>query len=224
MPKTAALTMSATVVACAARNRLLIPHPFILAGTTCPCRSEVIDVYGVHAQKCPLSNTLSIQTHDGIRQTVGQFHRHMGHNVKEELPDVLRQHLPLDRRKPSDLGILCAGKPLHVMDVRITNAVTIELERGTVLSARGGQQAAKNERDKHHKYDAAIAKNGLNFTPVVFEAQGCMGEEFKKHFYNTISKRSEETGAPRAMYECYWTRRLSVALQKGVCREIITRA
>jgi len=224
MPKTAALTMSATVFACAARNRLLIPHPFILAGTTCPCRSKVIDVYGVHAQKCPLSNTLSIQTHDGIRQTVGQFHRHMGHNVKEELPDVLRQHLPLDRRKPSDLGILCAGKPLHVMDVRITNAVTIELERGTVLSARAGQQAAKNERDKHQKYDAAIAKNSLHFTPVVFEAQGCMGSEFKTHFYNTISKRSEETGAPRAMYECYWTRRLSVALQKGVCGEIITRA
>jgi len=54
MPKTAALTMSATVFACAARNRLLIPHPFILAGTTCPCRSEVIDVYRVHAQKYPL--------------------------------------------------------------------------------------------------------------------------------------------------------------------------
>ena len=51
-----------------------------------------------------------------------------------------------------------------------------------------------------------------------------MGSEFKTHFYNTINKRSEETGAPRAMYECYWTRRLSVALQKGVCGEIITRA
>ena len=110
------------------------------------------------------------------------------------------------------------------MDVRITNAVTIELERGTVLSARAGQQAAKNERKRHQKYDAAIAKNGLNFTPVVLEAQGCTGNEFLTHFYNTIHKRSEEPGAPRALYECYWTRRLSVALQKGVCGEIITRA
>ena len=33
------------------RNRLLIPHPQLLAHTTCACGQDV-DVLGVHTQKC----------------------------------------------------------------------------------------------------------------------------------------------------------------------------
>ena len=39
------------------RNRLLIPHPQLLAHTTCSC-GKVVDPYGIHTQKCRLDGNL----------------------------------------------------------------------------------------------------------------------------------------------------------------------
>jgi len=58
IPKTEALTMSPSEYRTAFRNRLLIPHPQLLAHTTCACGQDV-DVLGVHTQKCRLDDNLT---------------------------------------------------------------------------------------------------------------------------------------------------------------------
>jgi hypothetical protein len=51
IPKSEAQTLSPMEFRTAFRNRLLIPHPQLLAHTTCTCGKDV-DCYGVHTQKC----------------------------------------------------------------------------------------------------------------------------------------------------------------------------
>jgi hypothetical protein len=64
-PKTEALTMSPSEFRTAFRNRLLIPHPQLLARTTCACGQDV-DVLGVHTQKCRLDGNLTNSTHNRL--------------------------------------------------------------------------------------------------------------------------------------------------------------
>ena len=225
IPKCEALTMRPINFQTAVRNRLLISHPCITEGTPCPCTfGAFTDPLGIHLQKCGLQSGLSDLTHDQLKLTLNEFSRAMGLCTRMEPKDLLRAVDPNDRRKPADLAILEAGKPLQVRDVRVTNAVTKALERGTVLSSVAGSAARKSEREKHGKYDAACTASGYDFKAFVFEVQGRFGEEFSKWFYKLIHKRSQESGAPPSALATYWTRRIAVTLQNGVTNEIVTRA
>ena len=65
VPKTEALTLSPSEFRTAFRNRLLIPHPQLLAHTTCACGQDV-DVPGIHTQKCRLDGHLTNSTHNRL--------------------------------------------------------------------------------------------------------------------------------------------------------------
>ena len=65
VPKTGALTMSPSEFRTAFWNQLLIPHPQLLAHTTCACGQDV-HVLGVHTQKCRLDGNLPNSTHNRL--------------------------------------------------------------------------------------------------------------------------------------------------------------
>ena len=65
VPKAEALTLSPSEFRTAFWNRLLIPHPQLLAHTTCACGQDV-DVLGIHTQKCRLDGNLTNSTHNRL--------------------------------------------------------------------------------------------------------------------------------------------------------------
>jgi hypothetical protein len=65
IPKSEAQTMLPSEFRTAFRNRLLIPHPQLLAHTTCSCGKEA-DPYGIHLQKCRLDGNLTNATHNNL--------------------------------------------------------------------------------------------------------------------------------------------------------------
>ena len=56
--------------------------------------------------------------------------------------------------------------------------------------------------------------------PAAFESQGCAGYRFLRHFDQLVSKRVDQIGAPVAALAIYWSRRLSLTLQRNVAQAI----
>ena len=65
IPKPEAQTMLPSEFRTAFRNRFMIPHPQLLAHTTCTC-GKVVDPYGIHMQKCRLDGNLTNATHNNL--------------------------------------------------------------------------------------------------------------------------------------------------------------
>ena len=73
--------MSPSEFRTAFRNRLLIPHPQLLAHATCACGQDV-DVLGVHTQKCRLDGHLTNSTHNRLVACLAEMIRSCGQSVR----------------------------------------------------------------------------------------------------------------------------------------------
>ena len=87
VPKTEALTMSPTEFRTAFWNKLLIPHPQLLAHTTCSCGQDV-DVLGIHTQKCRLDSNLTNSTHNRLVACLAEMIRSCGQSVRVEVAEL----------------------------------------------------------------------------------------------------------------------------------------
>ncbi len=87
IPKTEALTMSPSEFRTAFRNRLLIPHPQLLAHTTCACGQDV-DVLRIHTQKCRLDGNLTNSTHNRLVACLAEMVRSCGQSVRVEVTGI----------------------------------------------------------------------------------------------------------------------------------------
>ena len=87
IPKSEAQTLSPTKFRTAFRNRLLIPHPQLLAHTTCTCSKDV-DCYGVHTQKCHQDGNLTNATHNGLVACLAEMIRDCGQSVRVEASGI----------------------------------------------------------------------------------------------------------------------------------------
>jgi hypothetical protein len=87
IPKTEALTMSPSEFCTAFRNRLLIPHPQLLAHATCACGQDV-DVLGVHTEKCKLDVHLTNSTHNRLVACLAEMIRSCGQSVRVEVTGI----------------------------------------------------------------------------------------------------------------------------------------
>jgi hypothetical protein len=132
--------------------------------------------------------------------------------------------LPNDTGKPSeergDLMITMSGKPSLMFDVSITNPVTKEVERGQIIDT--GQQAKAAESRKHKSYSEKCGLVGIKFMPWVAESYGRWGEEATNWFEKTISAAADDKKIPTSSVRTYWSRRVAVAIQKGVADAINT--
>ena len=64
---------------------------------------------------------------------------------------------------------------------------------------------------------------GQSFLPIVFESQGLAGKMFLQHLDKLITQRADKIGAPVAPLKIYWSRRLSLTLQRSVAQAINIR-
>jgi len=76
---------------------------------------------------------------------------------------------------------------------------------------------------KATKYQELCRTVGMSFLPVVFEFQDLARQRFLEHFDKLIVRRADEIGAPVAPLKIYWSRRLSVPLQRSVAQAINVR-
>ena len=64
---------------------------------------------------------------------------------------------------------------------------------------------------------------GQSSLPVVFKSQGLARGQFLLHFDKSIAHLAEEIGTPIALLKFYWSRRLSLTLQRSVAQAIDIR-
>ena len=58
---------------------------------------------------------------------------------------------------------------------------------------------------------------------MAFEVQGRPGDKFMDYFRKQITRRSAKSGIPKVPLTSYWSRRISLALQRSVAQAINLR-
>ena len=111
VPKSEALTMSSTEFRTAFRNRLLIPHPQLLAHATCACGQDV-DILGVHTQKCRLDGNLTNSTHNRLVACLVEMIRSCGQSVRVEVIGIFN-NVDQTSNQRMDLVVFDSGRPTN---------------------------------------------------------------------------------------------------------------
>jgi len=119
--------MSPTEFRTAFRNKLLIPHPQLLAHATCSCGQDV-DILGIHTQKCRLDGNLTKSTHNRLVACLAEMIRSCGQSVRVEVTGIFNNVDPANHQR-MDLVVYDPGRPNLLYDVVVTNPVTAEVMR-----------------------------------------------------------------------------------------------
>jgi hypothetical protein len=228
IPRTPGTTIPPLIFQQAIRNRCLIPHPNIdtaeLPCSICPMKSYTgkMDVRGVHAQKCKAMQHLAINTHDMVKDELITMLKQCGVSTRAEPNDVLLLAGLGDRGKP-DFVTRTMGGGRTAYDLRVTNAVTIDVERGKRKSEpREAMNAAEHAKNTNYKERCRV--NGLDFKALVINSQGNYSKTLDSFITHTISDYSKRTKTPEEAVRRYYDMRISVALQVGVAIAGLTRA
>ena len=218
IPKSEAQTLSPSEFRTAFRNRLLIPHPQLLAHTTCTCGKDV-DCYGVHTQKCKQDGYLTNATHNGLVACLAEMIRHCGQSVRVEASGIFNNVDPSNNQR-MDLVVFDPGRPNALYDVVVTNPVSQEVLTSASVNTRATRV---HEQIKERRYKDAAAAAGMRLHGLAIEVYGAWGCDFTQMFTHFISLGTVVTQIPKAILANYWRRRISVCLQRGVANAINTR-
>jgi hypothetical protein len=109
IPKSEAQTMLPSEFRTAFRNRLLIPHPQLLAHSTCTC-GKVVDPCGIHIQKCRLDGNITNATYNNLVASLAEMIRHCGQFVRVEVSGIFNNVDP-SRNQRMDLVVFDPGRP-----------------------------------------------------------------------------------------------------------------
>ena len=101
--------------------QLLTSHPQLLAHTTCTCCSKVIDLYGIHLQKCRLDGNLTNAImHNNLVAYLAEMIRHYGESVRVEVSGIFINVDPSSNQR-MDLVVFDPGQPNSLYDVVVTH-------------------------------------------------------------------------------------------------------
>ena len=79
-----------------------------------------------------------------------------------------------------DVLVVQGGRKDICLDIRITNAVDIKMERGERSTVPiQGEMALRSEKEKNRKFQAKCKLRNFEFIPCIMETQGQWGGEFK---------------------------------------------
>ena len=112
-------------------------------------------------------------------------------------------------RLRGDQIVYRSGQIAHVIEVTVSNI----RKKG---QPEAGVMARKREDVKITKYLIECAAVRKSFMPAAVKSQGCDGERFLQHFDRLVLKRSDQMGALVAALAIYWSRGLSLTLQRNV--------
>ena len=134
IPMAEALTLSPSEFKTAFRNQLLIPHPQLLAHTTCACGQDV-DVLWVHTQKCRVDGNLTNSTHNKLVACLAEMIRSCGQSVRVEVTGIFNNVDPTSNQR-MDLVVYNPGHPNHLYYDVVTNSVTAAVLRSNSSNFR----------------------------------------------------------------------------------------
>ena len=218
IPKSEAQTMLPSEFRTAFRNRLLIPHPQLLAHTTCSCGKEA-DPYGIHLQKCRLAGNLTNATHNNLVACLAEMIRHCGQSVRVEVSGIFNNVDPSSNQR-MDLVVYDPGRSNALYDVVVTNPVSQEVLTSNCVNTSATRV---QEQVKVRRYRDAAFRAGMTLHGLAIEVYGAWGNDFNNMFTHFISLGAVVTNIPKAILANYWRRRISVCLQRGVANAINTR-
>ena len=135
--------------------------------------------------------------------------------------DYYRVQNPEDGKR-GDQIVFRSAKPALVIDVTVSNANTPEINKRRGLP-KTGVVVRQREQFKISKYHQSCEAAGQIFLPMAFEVQGRPGDKFMDYFREQITRRSAESGIPKVPLTLYWSRRISLALQRSVAQAINLR-
>jgi hypothetical protein len=219
IPKTEALTMSASEFRTAFRNRLLIPHPQLCAHETCAC-GKVVDLLGVHMQKCKLDGNLTNSTHNRLVACVAEMARSCGQSVRVEVSGIFNNVDPSSQKR-MDLVVYDPGKQNRLYDIVITNPVTQEVLESNKVNL---QSTTIMQRIKERRYRELATEAGMLLHGAAVEVYGKWGDDFTDMFNHFVALGSAVSNCSREIIANYWRRRISICLQSGVANAINTRS
>ena len=219
IPKTEALTMLASEFRTAFRNRLLIPHPQLLAHETCTCGKDV-DTLGVHMQKCKLDGNLTNNTHNRLVACVAEMARSCGQSVRVEASGIFNSVDPSSHKR-MDLVVHDPGKPNQLYDLVVTNPVTQEVLQSNKVNL---QATTTMQRIKERRYRVLATEAGMLLHGAAVEVYGKWGDDFTDMFNHFVALGAAASTCSREILANYWRRRISVCLQSGIANAINTRS
>ncbi len=216
--------MSPSEFRTAFRNRLLIPHPQLLAHTSCACGQDV-DVLGIHTQKCRLDGNLTNSTHNRLVACLAEMIRSCGQSVRVEVTGIFNNVDPTSHQR-MDLFVYDPGRANRLYDVVVTNSVTAAVQRSNTTNLRAAWTTGPNSGQRKSGIGSQQQKQVWFCTgwQLRFTVAGTWGDDFSHMFNHFISLGAAHTNIPRAILANYWRRWISVCLQSGVANAINTRS
>ena len=192
----------------AVRNRLHIPHPYILAGMACNCSSlQQVDQHGIHLQMCRHENKWLI-CHEHVVADIRSMAQ--AANLTAQ-PNNVRVSPDPRVNKRGDLNIIESGHKNIVIDVQITNTCS-----DPNLERRPGAAAKQSEMRKNTKYASSVKQLGAEFYAFSVEVQGRYGEQALKLFNYLAQQLSSATSTRAHVARKYWARRIACTIQNKV--------
>ena len=222
IPKSEAQTMLPSEFRTAFRNRLMIPHPQLLAHTTCTC-CKVVDPCGIHMQKCRLDGNLMNATHNNMVACLAEMIRHCGQSVRVEVSGIFDNVDPSSNQR-MDLVVFDPGRPHSLYNAVVTHPVSQEVLTTNCVNTRATHVQEEQIKERRYRDAASLAEMLLH--GLAIEVYGAWGNDFTKMFTVLIlfpCLGAVVTNIPKAVLANYWQRRISVCLQRGVTNAINTR-
>ena len=237
-----------------ARYRLGAVQPLIPEGARCSTCGGVVDRFGHHYFACPGAalirrhDRLVVQAAAMCRactgsvvhiEVTGMFRRERhgqasGQRCQKRADIVLEASGTMDpgpgQRGRAPLG---GGSGLQVADMAVSSP---HAPAYVTAAQRPGGCAELREGCKASAHEAEVRAAGHTFVPVVFETHGALGPRGTAWFRALVQQASvvgqdpdrppspEEEQWLRAQLAFEWQQRLSVTLQRGNARAIITRS
>jgi hypothetical protein len=226
-PKSSMHKMTSAQFEAALNLRLFLPQNCILPGSKCNC-GKIVDSEAIHFTTGCNYDGVRIDTHNRIRDLVGQILNYSGSFTKSEEKGVFQAEEPDCNNRP-DLTVFnlpgYVGK--YLLDIQITSPVPSG-SATTKLSATQSKKALRAANNaakvKKKKYDVLCSSSGLGFLPIIFETTGRMNESTNSFFSVLIKKASEVKGIPFTVLWRYWISAVGSILAKSLADGISKRA
>ena len=205
-----------------------------------------LDLHGDHAILCRCGGDSSYR-HDRVRDTLGSILRDSGFNPEIEKPGLLPDDPGEDacwefddsvpttrsRRRPADIFLhrwpSATGRSGVAFDVAVTSFM-----QGSGPNSDPGLEAVKACLESYAKKKMAFqetaakcARQGIDFVPLIFEAQGGGWSAGVADILSTAAKRADARRSDSQIWNqstaAIYAQRLSVALQRATSRATLRR-
>ena len=226
VPTSPSMSMSNGQFTTAVRTRFLVDHPSILPNTRCKCKgspskaSPILDTRGYHSQKCKLEHHLTIATHEQLKLEIMSLIRFKGVPCHSNCNGIFAETNPEDGCR-GDIVELGTGGVRTIYDVRLSNPVSAVVERGGRVGI--GDSTNTSEKEKWKKYGERCKSVRSTFIPLCVDTTGYWGKSFSRWFEQTIAFILKDKNQDISNVSNYWTRRISIAIQRGVSDAINSR-